>query len=167
MAVIGVLRIPPVMIRKPIFWIFSRRCVFVLATVAKVGDPYSITGRTLPLCTCLTVLMSAPQVVPASFFMILNLRSVFFCVFSMWGTHVRRLSNVIPRYVGVSFCGRQVSSKRILYFLSLVESEKRVVAVFVLVDLNSPGFRPVTYYVGCFLYTNGCSCSVFCSGPDH
>ena len=83
MAVIDVLRIPPVMIRKPIFWTFSRRCVFVLAAVAKVGDPYSITGRTLPLYTCLRVLTSAPQVVSASFFVIPNLRSAFSCVFSM------------------------------------------------------------------------------------
>ena len=64
MAVIGVLHIPPVTIRRPMFWIFSRRCVFVLAAVAKVGGPYSIAERTLSLYSCLRVLMSAPQVVP-------------------------------------------------------------------------------------------------------
>ena len=32
----------------------------VLAAVAKVGDPYSITGRALQLYTCLRVLKSAP-----------------------------------------------------------------------------------------------------------
>ena len=42
-----------------------------------------IPGRTLPLYTCLRVLISAPQVVPARFFMILNLRSAFFSVFSL------------------------------------------------------------------------------------
>ena len=65
MAVIGVLRILPVIIRRLLFWIVLHDVVcFDLAAVAKVGDPYSITGRALPLYTCLRVLMSAPHVVP-------------------------------------------------------------------------------------------------------
>ena len=48
------------------------------------------------------------------------------------------MSNVIPRYVGVSLCDRHVSSKRILYFSGLVESEKRVVAVLCLLISTLP-----------------------------
>ena len=75
--------------------------------------------------------MSAPQVVSAGFFMILNLRSAFFlCVLSVWYP-CKVLVKRNFRYVVVSFCGRQVSSKRILYFSGLVKSEKRVVAVLI------------------------------------
>ena len=41
--------------------------------------------------------------------------------------------------LGVSFCGRKVFSKRILYFSAVVESEKRVVAVLFLL-ISTPEF---------------------------
>ena len=108
--------------------------------------------------------MSAPQVVPASFFR----RPIFLtdlaaaasrCVF-----HMRRVSSVTPRKVGLSTCGTGMSSSFSITFSFTVESEKSVACVLLqLVSMHHSSAQELTLLmVSCMM----CGCGgVFSRGP--
>ena len=80
---------------------------FVQLAVVHAAAPFSITGRTFPVCTCLTlrILLLAFQLVPASFFISESCLVALFSVSFMCGFQVSFLMSLTPRYVGVSSLG--------------------------------------------------------------
>ena len=68
-ALMGVVFSPPVMSHMPTFCSLVSLLLLLFAAVAHAADPYSSTGRTFPVYTCLRMLLLAPHLVPASFFM--------------------------------------------------------------------------------------------------
>ena len=73
-----------------------------------------------------------PIFVPASFFIIAML--------FRWGFQVKVLSKVTPSYVGVSWCGTSASFSFSVYFSFVVNVEKQVISVFVLLMETSHSF---------------------------
>ena len=73
--------------------------------------------------------MSAPQVVPASFFRRPSFLTDLTAPASRCVFHVRRVSSVTPRKVGLSTCGPGMSSSFSITFSFTVESEKSVACV--------------------------------------
>ena len=84
----GVVFSPPVMSRMLAFCTLASLLVLLCAAVAQAVDPYSITGRMLPMYTCLRILLLAPLLVPVSFFMRDIHRVALFSISCMWGFQV-------------------------------------------------------------------------------
>ena len=63
-------------------------------------EAYSTTGLTAPVKTWFRMSEMAPQVVPASFFMMASGMVALASAASRCGFHVKRVSRVMPRNVG-------------------------------------------------------------------
>ena len=73
--------------------------------------------------------MSAPQVVPTSFSRITCFPTDLFATASRCVFHVRRVSRVTPRKVGLSTWSTGMSSSFSIIFFFTVENEKNVACV--------------------------------------
>jgi hypothetical protein len=87
----------PVMIRMAVFCTLLGLLVLILAGVAQEAAPYSSKGRMLPVYTCLSILVLAPQLAPGSFFRSDNLLVALISKSLMCLLHVSHLSNLMPR----------------------------------------------------------------------
>ena len=85
------LHIAPKIILRPMFCTLSSLLLLVFEAVFQVVEPYSTTGLTAP-------------VVPASFFMMASFLVALASTASRYGFHVKRISRVTLRNVGVSTC---------------------------------------------------------------
>ena len=111
----GVVFIPPVMSRSPAFCTLSKRCLLVLDATVQAVLPYSRVGLTVPVYTLRRMLLFAPQVVPASFFMMESFRVALF------STSLRKLSSP---FVPLLFSEVVYSSSFELFQSSWLEEER-------------------------------------------
>ena len=108
--------------------------------------------------------MSAPQVVPASFFRRSSFLTDLAATASRCVFHVRRVSSVTLRKVRLSTCGTDMSSRFGTTFSFTVESEKNVCLCFAAVDFHAPSVCPGAHSVDGLLH-DMCGCGgVFSRG---
>ena len=93
--------------------------------------------------------MSAPQVVPASFFRRPSFLTDLAATASRCVFHVRHVSSVTPRKVGLSTCGTGMSSSFSITFSFTVESERSVACVLLqLISMHHSSAQELTFF--CF-----------------
>ena len=123
------LLIAPKIILRPMFCTLSSLLLLVFETVSQVVEAYSTTGLTAPVQTCFRMSELAPQVVPASIFMMASFLVALASTASRCGFHVKRVSRVTPKNVGVSTCGTGWLFNLSETFSFAVDSVKSVLTV--------------------------------------
>ena len=109
--------------------------------------------------------MSALQVVPASFFLRPSFLTDLAATASRCVFHVRHVSSVTPRKVGLSTCGNDMSSSFSITFSFTVESEKSVACVLLqLISMHHSSVQELTLLmVSCMT----CVAVEMCSAEVH
>ena len=123
----------------------------VLAAVAHDVVPYSKTGLTLPTYSFFRTLSSAPQFLAVCLFKKVSLILARASAFSFFCFQERRLSNVTPRYVGFSFCGRHCPFIWSFPFWFFRDRLKMIYVVLDGFDDDNPFFGPLLNLMKCFL----------------
>ena len=147
------------------FWTLSSLLLLAFEAVAQEVVAYSIMGRTAPVLTLHRMFVSPPQVVPASFFRRPSFLTDLAATASRCVFHVRHVSSMTPRKVGLFTCGTGMSSSFSITFSFTVESEKSVACVLLqLISMHHSSAQKFTLLmVSCMI----CVAVEMCSAEVH
>ena len=126
------LLVAPKIILRPMFCILSILLLLVFEAVFQVVEACSTTGHTVPVDTCFKMSELVPQVVPASFFIMVSFLVALASTASRCGFHVNRVSRV-----GVSTCGTGCLFNVRETFSFAVDSVKSVLTVLVVLSCSA------------------------------
>ena len=107
----------------------------------------------------------APQVVPASFFMMASFLMALASTASRCGFHVKRVSRVTPRNVGVSTCGTGWLFNLSETFSFAVDSVKSVLTVLVVLSCSAQ--LSVQLHTSLMVFWMRWTAVVVCSSAHH